>query len=106
MIASMLAVAMAGGGGFMAPCVTPPDAAKTVAKEQSWFINNVEISFDSRQFRKYGLPRVLTPAEIRVAGAYKGAAVYLPSDPLLGTDVIYLPVDLAACEFQPYVVKT
>ena len=105
MIAAMLALAVTGVAVPAVPCV-PPATAKIAAKDQPWFINNAEVTFRGRQFRKYGLPRVLTPGEIRVAGAHKGVAVYLPSDTTLGEDIVYLPVDWAACSLQPYVVKS
>lgn len=105
MIVSMLALALSGGAISAAPCVTPPVAAKGVAKGQPWFIDGAEITFNGRQFQKYGLPRVLMPAEIRAAGAYKGVAVYLPSDAMLGDEIVYLPVDFAECSFQPYALK-
>ena len=101
MIASLIALAMTGG----APCVTPPSNAKAMAKDQSWFIDGAVISYDGRQFQKYGLPRMLMPGEIRLAGVFKGVAVYLPSDTTFGDEVIYLPVDWATCSFQPYFVK-
>lgn len=104
MIASLIALAMTGAVST-APCVTPPDTAKAMAKDQPWFINGAAIAFQGRQFQKYGLPRVLMPGEIRVAGAYKGVAVYLPSDTTFGDEIIYLPVDWAACSFQPYALK-
>ncbi|MEZ0244439.1 MAG: hypothetical protein ACAH11_13770 [Sphingomonas sp.] len=105
MIASMLALAIAGGPVSAAPCVTPPNTAKGAAAGQPWFVNGAEITFNGRQFRKFGLPRVLMPGEIRLAGAFKGVAVYLPSDTTFGEGVVYLPVDWAACSFQPYAAK-
>jgi hypothetical protein len=106
MIASIVAFALTGGSVPMAPCAPPPNVAKGTAKGAPWFINGAEVSFNGRQYRKYGLPRQLTPVEIRPAGVHKGVAVFLPSDTTFGDEVIYLPVDWADCSFQPYALKT
>ena len=78
------------------------------AAAATWYINNETIEINKTKYKKFGLPRVLSAAEITKFTEYKGVGIYresgmpgakpAPGDP----EVIYVPVK-AQCEFQPYV---
>jgi hypothetical protein len=85
----------------MAALPSPTDAQ--IAKGKAWYINAETIEVFGKKYRKYGLPRVLGPGEVKPAGDYRGVVVALPSK-VPGNDIIYVVTD-ARCEFQPYVVE-
>ncbi len=71
------------------------------ARWRPWYTDNEPITFRGRQYRKYGLPRLLSPSEVRVGGEYDGLAVLV--DPMSDQhEVVYLLVTGQECEFQPY----
>ena len=71
------------------------------AANATWFINNEPITFNGRQYAKYGLPRVLGVTEVNRIGEYQGVSVFAETGATGSPDVIYLPVR-PGCEFQPY----
>lgn len=101
MLGMMIALAFAAPAPQDKVCAT----AAAEAKAKPWYVSNAEISFRGRAFRKYGLPRVLSPVEVTAAGTYEGVPVFLPTDKMLGEDVVYLVTVSKGCEFQPYAVK-
>jgi len=80
------------------------EATKDYASQQTWFINNEELTINGIKFVKYGLPRVLGVNEIEKAATYKGVGVYIEAGMKTIGEVIYLPVR-PGCEFQPYQKK-
>ncbi|HEX8693767.1 MAG TPA: hypothetical protein VF746_15200, partial [Longimicrobium sp.] len=46
------------------------------AANATWFINNEPITFNGRQYAKYGLPRVLGVTEVNRIGEYQGVGVF------------------------------
>lgn len=96
-----------------ASCAVPQDPSHQGAEALAWYTGNEEIAFKGKPFRKYGPPRVLTPAEVKPLERYKGGWIFrdllslfggpLPADDEL--DIVYVPVSVGRCEFQPYVLK-
>lgn len=101
MLGMMIALAFAAPAPQDKVCAT----AAAEAKAKPWYISNAEIRFRGRAFRKFGLPRVLSPGEVAAAGTYRGLPVFVPTDTTLGEDVVYLVTTSKGCEFQPYAVK-
>ena len=94
-------------------CTVSQDPSHHGAEALAWFINNEAISFKGKAFRKYGLPRVLTPSEVKPVEKYKGGWIFRDFFSILGgpppaddeLDVVYVPVSVERCEFQPYALK-
>ncbi|RYF88470.1 MAG: hypothetical protein EON95_20300 [Caulobacteraceae bacterium] len=76
------------------------------ARDKTFYVNNEPVTLNGKTFVKYGLPRVLTAAELnpRPFGARDGVPFYLAKEDL-GAEVAYLLTQPVGCEFQPYVVK-
>jgi hypothetical protein len=82
------------------PFATAFPAGQGYAAGAPWFINNETITFNNRQYVKYGLPRVLGVTEVSRAGEVQGVGVFSEGGSMT-SEVIYLPVR-PGCEFQPY----
>ena len=81
-------------------CVEMPEPGADV-RSQSWYIDNEAMDVGGGSFVKYGLPRVLAQWEVEFHAASAGGLFYAEAgaaDP----EVLYLLVDPAGCEFQPY----
>lgn len=81
-------------------CIEIPEGG-TGARSQSWYIDNEPVRVGGRRFVKYGLPRVLSQWEVAYHAASAGGLFYAEpgaADP----EVVYLLLDPAGCEFQPY----
>lgn len=76
-----------------------------MAGGKAWFINNEPVSFKSRTYQKYGLPRVLAAGDVVPIGAYNGAQVSAEPGSKTTPDVIYIVVS-KGCEYQPYQIMT
>lgn len=76
------------------------------AKSKPFYINNEAVILNGKTYIKYGLPRVLTAAELepRPHGLKDGVPFYLAKGDASG-EVAYLLTQPVGCEFQPYVVK-
>ena len=71
------------------------------ARQRPWYINGDPITFQGRRFEKYGLPRILSPSEVRFGDEYDGQGIMV--DPMATEHyVVYLIVNGRDCEFQPY----
>lgn len=67
-----------------------------------WYAENEPTTVDRRRYIKYGLPRVLVPADVVPTGSYQGVTLFAePVAPGMRVDVYYLPVS-PDCQFQPY----
>ncbi len=76
------------------------------ARGLDWFVDNDEIGFGSVSYKKYGLPRVLGAQEIEFFAEKDG--VFVGKEKGLSdadVDVLYVMIDQAGCEFQPYQKK-
>jgi hypothetical protein len=81
-------------------CVEMPEPG-TDARSQSWYIDNEAMEVGGGTFVKYGLPRVLAQWEVEYHAASAGGLFYAEAgtaDP----EILYLLLDPAGCEFQPY----
>lgn len=76
------------------------------AKDKPFYLKGEPVTLNGKTFVKYGLPRVLTAAELNPSplGAKDGVPFYLAKDDV-GAEVAYLLTQPVGCEFQPYVVK-
>ena len=71
------------------------------ARQRPWYINGDPITFQGQRYEKYGLPRILSPSEVRFGDEYDGQGIMV--DPMATEHyVVYLIVNGMACEFQPY----
>lgn len=76
------------------------------AEGRSWFVNAQPVTLGPVQYEKYGLPRELGPMDLPLlerAGVFSGVMVFAEKGADL--EVIYVPVNAAACTFQPYQKK-
>jgi len=71
------------------------------AANTSWYIHNDAITIRTKRFVKYGLPRILSTADVVRATEYKGIGVYIEAGLKGVPEIIYIPVR-SGCEFQPY----
>ncbi len=85
----------------VASCVTMPDPAHRGARALTWYINAEPMEIGGRTYARYGLPRVLSAWEIEYFTTVSGGLFYAQAGVDDG-EVLYLLVDPAGCEFQPY----
>ncbi|HEV2145936.1 MAG TPA: hypothetical protein VGR37_00820 [Longimicrobiaceae bacterium] len=78
-----------------------PATAPAYAAGATWFINNEPIMMNRRRYVKFGLPRVVSPTDVRRIGEHQGVGVFADATATGTPDVIYIPVR-PGCEFQPY----
>ena len=82
-------------------CVEMPDPAYRGARAMSWYIDSEVMQVAGKAYLKYGLPRVLTAWEIEYH-ANAGGGLFYAERGVEEAEVLYLLVDPAGCEFQPY----
>lgn len=73
------------------------------AEGRDWFMKKTPIAVAGAKYEAYGLPREFGPMDFTLlerAGVYSGVMVFAEKGQ--GAEVIYLPVNAAACTFQPY----
>lgn len=75
--------------------------ANRYAAGHSFVINNDPITFASRRFIKFGLPRIIEPLDLRHIGSYRSVPVFAAVGTQEQPDVLYVPLR-PGCEFQPY----
>lgn len=101
-----IAVCLVKGGRITEDVTDSPvvrgDTTEEYASRTPWYVANEPVTFNGKQYYKYGLPRVLGPRDVMHIGSYQGVAVFAEPDADLGHPVVlFLPVH-SACEFQPY----
>jgi hypothetical protein len=67
-----------------------------------WYINNEPIRDHDTNYVKYGLPRVVTIAEIEMQGWIGGVPFFKGKGDVEVPDVIYLLANPKDCTVQPY----
>ena len=75
----------------------------TYALNAAWYGNSEPILVAGGLYTKYGLPRILTPADVVPVAAFRGVPVF--AEPVANPrrpEIFYVPVR-PGCEFQPYV---
>jgi hypothetical protein len=75
--------------------------AEPYASSAPWYVNNDVVTFNGKQYVKYGLPRVLGTSDVSSVGTYEGVPVFAEPSAVAPQQVIYVPVG-SRCEFQPY----
>ena len=83
-------------------CVEVPEPGQTGARSLQWYIDGDPAPVGGETFVKYGLPRVLGAGEVEFYRASRGGYFYVEAGLEEQPEVVYLLVDLAGCEFQPY----
>jgi len=68
---------------------------------QTWFINNEAVTFNGREYVRFGVARIITPAELTRAGDVNGVGVWRSNAAGATDDIIYFPTR-TGCEFQGY----
>lgn len=87
--------------------LVPVDHGRLIgAKDKPFYVNNEPVTLNGKTFVKYGLPRVLSAAELNPSpyDAKDGVPFY-PAKDDAGAELIYLLTQPVGCEFQPYVLK-
>jgi hypothetical protein len=67
-----------------------------------WYINNEPILDHDASYTKYGLPRVVSTAELELQGWVGGVPFFKEKGGADVPDVIYLLANPKGCEVQPY----
>jgi len=83
-------------------CVEVPEPIETGARALQWYVDGDAVPVGGETFVKYGLPRVLGASEVEFYRASRGGYFYAEAGLEGKPEVVYLLVDLAGCEFQPY----
>jgi hypothetical protein len=78
-----------------------PVTAPNYAAGATWFVAAEPVTFGGRRYDRFGLPRVITPAELRRVGEFQGVPVFAATDAPAQPEVVYVPVR-TGCEFQAY----
>jgi hypothetical protein len=84
-----------------------PAAAPSYAAGATWFIQTDTMVFRNTTWVRFGLPRVIQPAELQRVGEIQGTPIFAQAGrtaapaPAAPYDVVYVPVR-PGCEFQPY----
>ena len=86
------------------PFATAFPTGAQYAANATWYINNEPVTFQTRRFVKYGLPRVLGVNEVTRVGEFQGVSLFAETGQTR-PEVVYVPVR-PGCEFQPYQVET
>ncbi len=82
-----------------------PATASVYAGNATWFINNDAVTLNSRQYVKFGVPRVISSGELTRVADYNGVSVFAETGATAPYDVVYVPIR-PGCEFQPYQMRT
>lgn len=71
------------------------------ARQRPWYVNSTPIAFRGGQYGKYGLPRIVSPSDLRWVGEHDGQGLFAEMG---ATDfpVIYVIAKGLDCEFQAY----
>jgi hypothetical protein len=88
--------------------LVPNDNAYFVADQTGakldWVVNNDPLVDNDRNYRKYGLPRVVTIGEIAFHGWVGAVPMFKAKGDPDVPDVVYLLTNPLTCEVQPYAV--
>lgn len=74
------------------------------AEGVDWYVRGDPIPSGGRMMFRYGLPRILSPEDVRPVGQYRGLTLFAEAgDDPASPGVLYLFVR-PSCQFQPYQV--
>ncbi|HWV58989.1 MAG TPA: hypothetical protein VNZ57_16165 [Longimicrobiales bacterium] len=85
--------------------VTHDAGAPQYAANRSWFVADQPVTFQNREFLRYGERRILSPRELARAGEYDGVTVFTQVGAVAPVSEIYLPAG-PGCDFQPYAPRS
>jgi len=71
------------------------------AAGRTWFVQGEPLTVLNRRYVRFGLTRVIQPAELSRVAEHMGVPIFAPVGQTTAPDVIYVPVG-PRCEFQPY----
>jgi hypothetical protein len=74
------------------------------AATQDFFVQDRPVRFQNREYVRFGLSRIVTPADVNRVGEFMGVPVFAETGAPARSEVIYLPVR-PGCEFQPYQLR-
>jgi hypothetical protein len=78
-------------------------AASQGARWSSFYIDSIVLGIGGYEYSKYGLPRVLGPADLELAAFYEGVPFFRAGgETEILPEIFYFLVDPMTCEFQPY----
>lgn len=90
------------GHGRSLPGLRPTPAQRPrYAAGEAWFTGDSLITVEGREYRKYGVPRVVGLHEISPHATYRGVVVYQEAGFAGTAEVLYVPFD-SSCNLQPY----
>lgn len=103
----MLAAALAMIFAQPAPCLVrpAPPTAENQAVGKIWYTAGEPLKLFGKTYKKYGLPRVLKPGEVKPLANYQKVIVAIEAAPGADAEILYILTNYAACEFQPYVAE-
>ncbi|HUE97543.1 MAG TPA: hypothetical protein VMN39_12860, partial [Longimicrobiaceae bacterium] len=70
------------------------------ASGEAWFVNDDRITFDRRQFSKFGQPQARDCGAMKIVGEHDGISVFAEVTASSPFGIIYVPVSPGV--FQPY----
>ncbi len=81
-----------------------PATLPNYAVASTWFLQSDEIRFMDREHVKFGVTRVIAPAQLQRVGEYQGTPIFAEAGRTGPFELVYVPVR-PGCEFQPYQVR-
>ena len=86
--------------GERRPFATAYPATMGYAATQDFFVQDRPVCFQNREYVRFGLSRIVTPADLNRVGEFQGVPVFAETGAPARPGVVYLPVR-PGCEFQP-----
>lgn len=87
---------------------TPFDAKTLVrAKGKPFAVNNLPVTLKGKTFERYGLPRILSAADLdpKPFGMVDGVPFFVEKG-VTNVSVVYALYEPVSCQFQPYQLKS
>ena len=92
---------LAEAGGARRPFAEAYPGREGYAAGLPWFARDTPVVVGGREYRQWGMSRVVTPGELAPSGTHRGVPVFVAPGERTPPDVIYLPFR-PGCEVQPY----
>lgn len=73
------------------------------AAGRAWLREGAPVRLAGREYARYGLPRVLAPAELVAVGDFDGVLLFGDAQ-AANPELLYVPLR-PGCEFQPYLLR-
>lgn len=78
-----------------------PATAPTYAAGANWYVQSDQMRFTDRDWVRFGVTRVIQPAQLQRVGEVQGTQVFAETGATAPYQVLYVPVR-PGCEFQPF----